>query len=171
LRTITIAAHFAAWGLFGAIACAAEQGAEISNRRSTEGVPVGQAQLVDVTGTASAGVGAATQRRSRRDPPNLTASVQTGVASVYGGDRHRGSKTANGERVQPAQLTAAHRSLPFGTRVRVTNVGNGQSVVVRINDRGPFVRGRIIDVTPAAARALGFSDLARVSVSIAGTDN
>ncbi len=60
--------------------------------------------------------------------------------------------------------SAAHRTLPFGTRVRVTNSSNGRSVVVRINDRGPFVRGRIIDLTPAAASALGFSGLARVTL-------
>jgi rare lipoprotein A len=65
-------------------------------------------------------------------------------------------------------LTAAHRTLPFGTRVRVTNRQTGRSVVVRINDRGPFVRGRIIDLTPAGAHALGFSGLAHVSVDIVG---
>jgi rare lipoprotein A len=64
-------------------------------------------------------------------------------------------------------MTAAHRSLPFGTKVRVTNRRNGRSVVVRINDRGPFVRGRVIDLTPAGARALGFSGLAPVVVAVA----
>ena len=63
------------------------------------------------------------------------------------------------------RLTAAHRTLPFGTKVTVTNKRNGRSVTVRINDRGPFVRGRIIDLTPAAAHALGFSDLAPVEVT------
>src|ERR1043166_6581299 len=80
---------------------------------------------------------------------------QTGIASVYGnGDGHAWSKTANGGRMNPGALTAAHRTLPFGTRVNVVNKQNGKSVVVRISDRGPFVRGRIIDLTPAAARAL-----------------
>lgn len=87
------------------------------------------------------------------------AQAQTGIASVYSHGR-----TANGERVCPSCFTAAHKSLPFGTWVRVTNLGNGRSVAVRINDRGPYVKGRIIDVTPAVARALGFSGLARVSV-------
>jgi rare lipoprotein A len=64
-------------------------------------------------------------------------------------------------------MTAAHRTLPFGTKVRVTHRRNGRSVVVRINDRGPFVRGRVIDVTPAAARSLGFSGLAPVNVAVA----
>jgi len=88
---------------------------------------------------------------------------QSGIASIYSGGR-----TANGERALPHRLTAAHRTLPFGTKVRVTNKRNGRSVVVRINDRGPFIRGRVIDVTPAAARALGFSGLAPVVLDIEG---
>src|SRR5882724_7386103 len=88
-----------------------------------------------------------------------------GIASVYS---YTGNRTANGERLNPRGLTAAHRSLPFGTRVRVTNARNGHSVVVRINDRGPFVRGRVIDVTPAGARALGFSGLAPVTLAVLG---
>jgi rare lipoprotein A len=93
------------------------------------------------------------------------ASAQTGLASVYG---YSGGQTASGVRASPTSLTAAHRSLPFGTLVRVTNDANGRSVVVRIIDRGPFARGRVIDVTPAAARALGFSGLARVTLTVLG---
>src|SRR5271169_4125679 len=78
----------------------------------------------------------------------MTASAQEGIASVYAG-----GKTANGEQAAASGLTAAHRTLPFGTRVKVTNRATGRSVVVRINDRGPFVAGRIIDLTPAAAGA------------------
>ena len=89
------------------------------------------------------------------------AMAESGIASVYA---YSGGKTASGERAQPGALTAAHRTLPFGTQVRVTNKRNGRSVTVRINDRGPFVRGRVIDLTPAAARALGFSGLAPVTV-------
>ena len=74
-----------------------------------------------------------------------------GMASYYGKEL-AGNRTASGERFNPSQLTAAHRSLPFGSRVRVTNTANGDSVVVRINDRGPFSHGRIIDVSQAAAR-------------------
>jgi rare lipoprotein A len=89
------------------------------------------------------------------------AHGQTGIASVY----WEGSRTANGERLCRSCLTAAMRKpMPIGTRVRVTNRSNGRSVVVRINDRGPFVHGRIIDLTPAGAHALGFSGLAQVSV-------
>src|ERR1700745_2752769 len=90
------------------------------------------------------------------------AFAETGIASVYA---YSGEKTASGERANPHQLTAAHKSLPFGTIVQVTNKKNGRTVMVRINDRGPFVRGRIIDLTPAAASQLGFSGLAPVTVS------
>ncbi|HMA55800.1 MAG TPA: septal ring lytic transglycosylase RlpA family protein [Pseudolabrys sp.] len=92
----------------------------------------------------------------------LPAMAQSGIASVYA---YSGEKTANGERARPGGLTAAHRTFPFGTHVRVTNKRNGRSVPVRINDRGPFVRGRIIDLTPAAARALGFNGLAPVEIT------
>lgn len=95
----------------------------------------------------------------------VAASAQTGIASVYA---YSGERTASGEHVSPGALTAAHRSLPFGTMVRVTNERNGRSVVVRINDRGPFVRGRVIDLTPAGARALGFSGLAEVDLTVVG---
>jgi rare lipoprotein A len=94
--------------------------------------------------------------------PVAKAGAQSGIASVY--STESGSRTASGVRLNPGALTAAHRSLPFGSRVRVTNRSNGHSVVVTVNDRGPFVRGRIIDVTPAAAHALGFSGLAQVTV-------
>ena len=88
-----------------------------------------------------------------------------GVASYYA-DRFQGRRTASGERFDNAQLTAAHRTLPFGTRARVTNLANGRSVVVRVNDRGPFVTGRVIDLSQAAARRLDMvrSGTARVRV-------
>jgi rare lipoprotein A len=85
----------------------------------------------------------------------------SGIASVYS-DR----QTASGETMDPGALTAAHRTLPFGTEVTVINHDNGRSVVVRINDRGPFVRGRVIDLSPAAARALGVDGLAPVSLVV-----
>ncbi|MDN2565308.1 septal ring lytic transglycosylase RlpA family protein [Aquibium sp. A9E412] len=81
-----------------------------------------------------------------------TASAQCGGASWYA----LTSITASGERMDPAGMTAAHRSLPFGTRITVTNQRNGRSVVVRVNDRGPFVGGRILDLSKAAAAKLGF---------------
>ena len=101
---------------------------------------------------------------ARADSPRSHA--QSGVASVYSTESGHG--TASGSRLNPGALTAAHRSLPFGTKVRVTNNHNGRSVVVTINDRGPFVRGRVIDLTPAGARALGFSGLTRVKLDVGG---
>ena len=94
------------------------------------------------------------------------AKTESGIASVY--SYEAGSRTASGQRLNPEALTAAHKSLPFGTKVHVTNKSNGKTVVVTINDRGPFVRGRIIDVTPAGARALGFNGLAPVTVEVVG---
>ena len=85
---------------------------------------------------------------------------ETGIASIYGfpGDKNAGgTKTANGEDIRPTDMSAAHKSIPFGTRVRVTNLVNGLSAIVRINNRGPFTKGRIIDLTPTAAQAIGFS--------------
>jgi peptidoglycan lytic transglycosylase len=95
-----------------------------------------------------------------------SAEDQSGVASVY--SANSGSGTASGQKLNPGALTAAHRSLPFGTKVRVTNRSNGRSVVVTINDRGPFMRGRVIDVTPAGALALGFSGLTKVTLNVGG---
>ena len=87
-------------------------------------------------------------------PLHIARAVFSGKASWYGPGFH-GRFTANGERYNQYALTAAHRSLPFGTRVRVTNMNNGRSVVVRINDRGPFIRGRVIDLSTAAASNIG----------------
>ena len=102
-----------------------------------------------------------------------TGSSGSGMASMYGSrrDGYAGKRTASGERVHSGALTAAHRSLPFGTMVRVTNRRNNQSVVVRINDRGPFVRGRVIDLTPAGARAIGMSGLAPVTLAVIGRNS
>lgn len=92
-------------------------------------------------------------------------AIDTGVASWYG-ERFHGRRTASGETFDMTQLTAAHKSLPFGTRVRVRNLDNGREVEVRINDRGPFTPGRVIDLSHAAAAAIGIlqSGTARVAV-------
>jgi rare lipoprotein A len=92
----------------------------------------------------------------------MPASAQCGRASWYA--LH--SRTASGERMNPSALTAAHRSLPFGTKVKVTNKRNGRSVVVRINDRGPFIRGRMLDLSRAAANKLGFISRGHTSVCL-----
>ena len=95
-------------------------------------------------------------------------NTHSGLASVYASkaDGYAGRRSASGERVSSGAMTAAHKTLPFGTMVRVTNTRNSRSVVVRINDRGPFVRGRVIDLTPAGARAIGMSGLAPVSLAV-----
>lgn len=105
-------------------------------------------------------------------PPHNQSIISSsfgGQASWYGPGFH-GRLTANGERYNQNAMTAAHRSLKFGTRVRVTNLNNGRSVVVRINDRGPFIKGRVIDVSAAAARTLNMmhSGVAPVKVTILG---
>ena len=94
------------------------------------------------------------------------AATQCGKASWY----KMGHTTANGERMDPRAMAAAHKSLPFGTRVRVENLRNGRSVVVRINDRGPFVGGRVIDLTQGAAEKIGMinSGVAPVKVTVVG---
>jgi len=89
-------------------------------------------------------------------------STQRGLASWYG----ESQMTASGERFDRHALTAAHRTLRFGTRVRVTNERNGRSVIVRVNDRGPYARGRIIDLSEAAARALHMIDAGVVPVTL-----
>jgi len=96
-------------------------------------------------------------------PLNAAMADQVGRASWYA----LASKTASGERMNPKALTAAHRSLPFGTKVLVENLSNGRSVVVRINDRGPFAGARIIDLSKAAAGRIGMihSGTAKVRVS------
>jgi rare lipoprotein A len=86
---------------------------------------------------------------------SLERDVQVGFASYYD-SRFHGNRTASGERYDEKALTAAHRTLPFGTQVQVTNLSNGRSVIVTITDRGPFARGRVIDVSRRAARKLDF---------------
>jgi peptidoglycan lytic transglycosylase len=118
----------------------------------------------------AAGCSTSTRRESER-PERSSEVVRTlrGKAVFYG-DKWHGRRTASGERFSNHKMTAAHRSLPFGTRVRVTNLSNGKSVVVRITDRGPFGRdrSRIIDLSKAAARKLDFisSGWTRVTVEV-----
>ncbi|HVZ04641.1 septal ring lytic transglycosylase RlpA family protein [Hyphomicrobium sp.] len=96
--------------------------------------------------------------------PPQTSPAMTGLASYYGASA--GTVTATGEHFDPSGLTAAHRTLPFGTRVRVTRVDTGQSVIVRINDRGPFKRGRVIDLSEGAARTLKMTDVGLTNVRL-----
>jgi rare lipoprotein A len=89
---------------------------------------------------------------------------ESGIASWYG-PRFHGKRTANGERFNTNELTAAHKTLPFGTRVLVKSLIDGKEVVVRINDRGPFIKGRIIDLSQAAAKAIGMAGVKRVEIA------
>jgi rare lipoprotein A len=99
--------------------------------------------------------------------PDVSGFKQTGRASWYG-KYFNGRRTANGERYDMQALTAAHKTLPLASYVRVTNMANQKSVIVRINDRGPYVRGRVIDLSYAAARALGLHRLGLGRVEIVG---
>ncbi|HLK11791.1 MAG TPA: septal ring lytic transglycosylase RlpA family protein [Candidatus Binatia bacterium] len=114
-------------------------------------------------------VGGCSLFRGAPAPPPMVGGVQEGVASWYGPGFH-GRRTANGEIFDQYELTAAHPSLPLGTRAVVTNLRNGRVVEVRINDRGPFVDGRVIDLSYAAARVLGMvgPGTARVRVEVLG---
>ncbi|MGX5831631.1 septal ring lytic transglycosylase RlpA family protein [Mesorhizobium sp. 43Arga] len=115
-----------------------------------------QTALVAVTIAAGLVVGASATSAT-------AAAGQCGRASWYA--LH--SRTASGERMNPSALTAAHRTLPFGTKLRVTNQNNGRSVIVRINDRGPFIRGRVLDLSKGAAGQLGFIGSGHTSVCMA----
>ena len=92
-------------------------------------------------------------------------AIGGGEASYYGAEL-AGNRTANGERFNPNALTAAHRTLPLGTKLRVTNKANGKSVVVRVNDRGPFVRSRVLDVSLAAAREISMVRSGKAQVTL-----
>jgi len=105
----------------------------------------------------------AANRRGQATKSEIAATE--GTASFYAGQFH-GRKTANGETFNMEQLTAAHPSLPFGTWVKVTNLSNGKDVVVRINDRGPFVKGRIIDLSASAAKKIGIMQTGIVQVKL-----
>jgi rare lipoprotein A len=106
----------------------------------------------------------ASYRRALRGTDNRTHLVSSGVASFY----TEGTQTASGEKFNTHQFTAAHRTLPFGTRLRVTNVTTGRWVTVRVNDRGPFVSGRVVDVSYSAAETLGMVEggLAKVKLDV-----
>ncbi|MEA2874199.1 MAG: rare lipoprotein [Hyphomicrobiales bacterium] len=131
---------------------------------------VGYWALIGSTIFTAAGAAEAKSQRHHSRHSHSIQSAHAGMASMYGtkGDGYAGRRTASGERVNSGALTAAHKTLPFGTMVRVTNSRTHKSVVVRINDRGPFVRGRVIDLTPAGAHAIGMSGLAPVSLEVVG---
>jgi rare lipoprotein A len=100
------------------------------------------------------------------EPALETKHVGNGEASFYGNEL-AGNRTASGERFNPRALTAAHRTLPLGSKIRVTNMANGKSVIVRVNDRGPFVKSRLIDISYAAAQQISIVRAGKARVSLA----
>jgi rare lipoprotein A len=119
-------------------------------RRGSATVPAAIVALAGLVAASPTGQGP-------QFPDTVPEWVQQGRVSWYGPGFH-GRRTANGEVFDTHELTMAHRSLPMGTSVRVTNLDNGRSVVLRVNDRGPYVRGRVADLSHAAAERLGFVD-------------
>lgn len=167
-RTL-VAALFALVGLFASIGTAAAYGPDNDWLGSAFSSSDSASQARGRSGSRGLRLARSEQRaaRHRESLPSLSGgSFQSGIASYY----WQPQRTASGGWFNPGAMTAAHRSLPFGTRVRVTNHSTGQSAVVTINDRGPFVGGRIIDLSSAAAGAVGMkgAGLARVSLSVIG---
>lgn len=101
----------------------------------------------------------------RKTAGGSSSGAESGYASYYA-DKYEGRKTSNGEIFRQRKLTAAHKTLPFGTKVKVTNLSNGQTVRVRINDRGPFIEGRIIDLSKAAAKKIDMISAGVIKVKI-----
>ena len=136
------------------LATAVAGGLALQPDPAPEPVPLGKGRA----GVVAPADTARTAPAPASDPAPADAADGTPIAgggASYYGDELAGNPTASGEPFQPEALTAAHRSLPLGSRVRVTNVRNGESVIVRVNDRGPFAEDRVIDVSKAAAREIG----------------
>ncbi len=134
----------------------------------SENPVIDETQLETVSGETSVpeNVDQLSEEKEPETPAILaTPPLEAGIASWYGA-KHHGRRTASGERFDQKKLTAAHPTLPWGSIVRVTSLANGKSVDVRINDRGPFVKGRIIDLSRAAARALGMAGLMQVQLEV-----
>lgn len=142
-------------------------GIRASALRRAPAAAVIAAVIAAMAAVAIAACGPPAKAREKRVGTAQPASgkVQYGLGSWYGG-RHHGGPTASGERYNKHAMTAAHRTLQMNTRVRVTNQRNGRSVIVRINDRGPYVKGRIIDVSEAAAAQLWMKEAGVVPVKV-----
>lgn len=129
--------------------------------------PADTAQAPEATPTPEAAPAEEPTAEPAEAPAATRRSLGSGIASYYGAEL-AGNPTASGERFDPSDLTAAHRTLPFGTKLDVTNPRTGQSVVVRVNDRGPFHRSRLIDLSKEAARRIGLvrTGTGRVEIAI-----
>ncbi len=135
-------------------------------------VPTNQKQFVDYVEVEkdTVGDGAEAIDREIEEIVEKSAEVATGIVSWYG-DRFHGRKTASGEIYDKNELTAAHKTLPFGTKVRVTNIKNGKSVVVEINDRGPYIKSRVLDLSQAAFSEIGKTNSGVMQVEYEVLDN
>jgi rare lipoprotein A len=164
-RTEPSALESRTWRAAGARSCVALTVAASASRgvarRRTPGGPDGWLLALVVV----AACGGAPRHEAPPPRTGMATGVQRGLATFYGAEQ-QGGPTASGERFDRNKLTAAHRTLPLGTRVRVTNARNGRSVEVRINDRGPYGHGRIIDLSEAAARRLDMIDAGVVPVTV-----
>ncbi len=125
--------------------------------RNLKSVALALASVLLVPSCATTGNANTKPQSAPLDPQYAVKAVQHGEASWYSVSTNGGTKTASGQRFTNKGFTAAHKTLPMGTKVRVTNQRNGKSEVVTINDRGPFIRGRIIDVSIGSAERLGFA--------------
>lgn len=132
--------------------------------RKTKSVVLAVAGVVALSSCTT--TGNATSKAPSKKPEYAVKSVEHGKASWYSIRTNRGTKTASGQRLCDKGATAAHKTLPMGTKVRVTNQTNGKSEIVTINDRGPFIRGRVIDLTIGAAERLGFRQRGVVPVKV-----
>jgi len=128
--------------------------------------PVTEIRKMRMREIAKLPIDANEERKASNQPIDTSVAGHVTVTASYYGKEFAGRRTASGEKFNPGGMTAAHRTLPFGTRVRVTHPRNGRSVTVRINDRGPFVKGRSIDLSAGAAAAIGMGGTGRVHLKI-----
>lgn len=135
-------------------------------------VPTSQKQFVNYVEVENdtIGEGAETIDKELEEIVEKSVEVATGIVSWYG-DKFHGRKTASGKIYDKNELTAAHKTLPFGTKVRVTNIKNGKSVVVEINDRGPFIKSRVLDLSKAAFSEIGKTSSGVMQVEYEVLDN
>ena len=138
--------------------------------RNLKSVALAIAGVILIPSCASTGNATSNHRNNPDDPQYAVKSVQHGKASWYSVGTNSGTRTASGERLSNNGFTAAHKTLPMGTKVRVINEANGKSEVVTITDRGPYTKGRIIDVTIGSAERLGFAHrgVAAVKIEVLG---
>ncbi len=138
--------------------------------RNLKSVALAIAGVILIPSCASVGNATTNHRNNPDEPQYAVKSTQHGKASWYSVRTNYGTRTASGQRLSNHAFTAAHKTLPMGTKVRVINEANGKSEVVTINDRGPFVKGRIIDVTIGSAERLGFASrgVAPVRIEVLG---